>query len=53
MIWLSAKVENNMNSVELIIHYTTEVKQESPHDISDMGMNLRDDNGKQANKESG
>ena len=44
-----------MNSVELIIHYTTEVEQEleSPHGISDMGMNLRDDNGKQANKESG
>ena len=39
MIWLSAEVENNMNSVERIVHYKSEVEQESPHDISDMGMN--------------
>ena len=33
MIRLSAEVENNMNSVERIVHYTTEIEQESPHEI--------------------
>ena len=35
MIRLSAEVENNMNSVERIVHYTTEVEQESPHEVPD------------------
>ncbi|KAK7024232.1 hypothetical protein VNI00_016449 [Paramarasmius palmivorus] len=29
----SAEVENNMNAVERILHYTSEVEQEPPHDI--------------------
>ncbi|KAF5382133.1 hypothetical protein D9615_004305 [Tricholomella constricta] len=37
--WLvrqSAEVENNMNSVERIVHYATAVEQEAPHEIPDM-----------------
>ena len=34
MIRLSAEVENNMNSVERIVHYT-EIEQEAPHEIPD------------------
>ena len=36
--WLvqqSADVENNMNAVERIVHYTTEIEQEAPHEIYD------------------
>ncbi|RDB25853.1 Oligomycin resistance ATP-dependent permease YOR1 [Hypsizygus marmoreus] len=36
--WLvlqSAEVENNMNSVERIVHYATAVEQEAPHDLPD------------------
>ncbi|KAG5645528.1 hypothetical protein DXG03_005803 [Asterophora parasitica] len=36
--WLvrqSAEVENNMNSVERIVHYATAVEQEAPHEIPD------------------
>ncbi|KAF8896247.1 ABC transporter [Infundibulicybe gibba] len=36
--WLvrqSAEVENNMNSVERIVHYATEIEQEAPHDLPD------------------
>ena len=35
MIRQSAEVENNMNSVERIVHYTTEIEQEAPHEIPD------------------
>jgi ABC-type multidrug transport system fused ATPase/permease subunit len=34
--WLvrqSAELENNMNSVERIVHYATEVEQEAPHEL--------------------
>ncbi|KAF8072009.1 ABC transporter [Lyophyllum atratum] len=36
--WLvrqSAEVENNMNSVERIVHYATAVEQEAPHELPD------------------
>ncbi|KAF9000599.1 ABC transporter [Cyathus striatus] len=36
--WLvrqSAEVENNMNSVERIVHYSTQIEQEAPHQIAD------------------
>lgn len=29
----SAEVENNMNSVERITHYSTEIEQEAPYEI--------------------
>lgn len=29
----SAEVENDMNSVERIVHYSTEIEQEAPHEI--------------------
>jgi ABC-type bacteriocin/lantibiotic exporter with double-glycine peptidase domain len=29
----SAEVQNDMNSVERIVHYTTELEQEPPHEI--------------------
>ena len=35
MIKQTAEIENNMNSVERIVHYTTEVEQESPHEVPD------------------
>jgi ABC-type bacteriocin/lantibiotic exporter with double-glycine peptidase domain len=35
MIRQSAEVENNMNSVERIVHYTTEIEQEAQHEIPD------------------
>ena len=28
-----AEIDNDMNSVERIIHYTTEIEQEAPHEI--------------------
>ena len=31
----TAEVENNMNSVERIVHYTTGIEQEAPHDLPD------------------
>ncbi|KAJ3566148.1 hypothetical protein NP233_g7188 [Leucocoprinus birnbaumii] len=33
MVRQSAEVENNMNSVERIVHYANEVEQEAPHEI--------------------
>ncbi|KAJ8520164.1 hypothetical protein ONZ45_g2986 [Pleurotus djamor] len=36
--WLvrqSAEVENDMNSVERVVHYAKEVEQEAPHDLPD------------------
>ncbi|TCD64284.1 hypothetical protein EIP91_004292 [Steccherinum ochraceum] len=33
MVRQSAEVENNMNSVERIVHYASELEQEAPHDI--------------------
>ena len=33
MIQQSAEIENNMNSVERIVHYITEIEQEAPHEI--------------------
>ena len=33
MIQQSAEVESNMNSVERIVHYITEIEQEAPHEI--------------------
>ena len=35
MIRLSAEVENNMNSIERIVHYATEIEQEAPQEILD------------------
>ena len=35
MIRLTAEVDNNMNSVERIVHYSTEIEQESPQEIPD------------------
>ena len=35
MVRQSAEVENNMNSVERIVHYATEVEQEAAHEIPD------------------
>lgn len=29
----TAEVENNMNSVERIVHYATEIEQEAPHEV--------------------
>lgn len=33
-----AEVENDMNSVERIVHYATEVEQEAPHKLPDQNM---------------
>ena len=30
-----AEFESNMNSVERIVHYTSEIEQEAPHEIPD------------------
>lgn len=30
-----AEVENDMNSVERIVYYTTEIEQEAPHELPD------------------
>ena len=35
MIRQTAESENNMNSVERIVHYTTEIEHEAPHEIPD------------------
>ena len=35
MIRQTAEIENNMNSVERIVHYTTEIEREAPHEIPD------------------
>lgn len=35
MIRQSAEVENDMNGVERIVHYTNSVEQEPPHEIKD------------------
>ncbi|OCH95476.1 P-loop containing nucleoside triphosphate hydrolase protein [Obba rivulosa] len=35
MIRQSAEVENDFNSVERIVHYTTELEEEPPHEIPD------------------
>ena len=35
MIQLCAEIENSMNSVERIVHYTTGIEQEAPHEIPD------------------
>ena len=35
MVRQSAEVENNMNAVERIVHYTTEIEQEAPHEVPD------------------
>jgi ABC-type bacteriocin/lantibiotic exporter with double-glycine peptidase domain len=29
----SAEVENNMNSVERVVHYATEIEQEAPYEL--------------------
>ena len=36
MIRQSAEVENDMNGVERIVHYTTAVEQEAPHEVKDV-----------------
>ena len=36
MVRQNAEVENNMNSVERIVHYTTEIEQEAPHEIPNL-----------------
>ena len=33
MVHQSTEVENNMTSVERILHYTTDIEQEAPHEI--------------------
>ena len=35
MVRQSAEVENDMNSVERIVHYTTSIEQEAPHELPD------------------
>jgi ABC-type multidrug transport system fused ATPase/permease subunit len=35
MLRQAAEVENNMNSVERIVHYATEIEQESPKELPD------------------
>lgn len=30
----TAEVENNMNSVERLVHYATEIEQEAPHELA-------------------
>lgn len=35
MVRQSAEVENNMNAVERVVHYTTAIEQESAHEIKD------------------
>ena len=35
MVRQSAEVENNMNSVERVVHYTKSIEQEAPHEIKD------------------
>ncbi|KAH8100094.1 P-loop containing nucleoside triphosphate hydrolase protein [Cristinia sonorae] len=35
MVRQSAEVENNMNSVERIVHYASELEQEAPHELPD------------------
>jgi ABC-type bacteriocin/lantibiotic exporter with double-glycine peptidase domain len=35
MVRQSAEVENNMNSVERIVHYATNIEQEAPHELPD------------------
>ena len=38
MIQQIAEVENNMSSVERIVHYITEIEQEAPHEIPDQKL---------------
>jgi ABC-type multidrug transport system fused ATPase/permease subunit len=38
LIHQSGDAENNMNSVERIVHYTTEIEQEAPHEIPDQEL---------------
>lgn len=33
MVRQTAEVENNMNSVERVVHYATAIEQESAHDL--------------------
>jgi ABC-type bacteriocin/lantibiotic exporter with double-glycine peptidase domain len=40
MVQQIAEFENNMNSVERIVHYTTEIEQEAPHEIPDQKPSL-------------
>jgi ABC-type bacteriocin/lantibiotic exporter with double-glycine peptidase domain len=35
MVRQSAEVENNMNSVERVVHYATNIEQEAPHELPD------------------
>ncbi|TFK46118.1 ABC transporter [Heliocybe sulcata] len=35
MVRQSAEVENDMNSVERVVHYANEIEQEAPHEIPD------------------
>ncbi|KAM6504240.1 ATP-binding cassette transporter YOR1 [Amanita muscaria] len=35
LVWQLAEVENNMNSLERITHYATEIEQEAPHELPD------------------
>lgn len=35
MVRQSAEVENDMNSVERIVHYAKSIEQEAPHEIAD------------------
>lgn len=41
MIRQSAEIENNMNSIERVLHYANEVEQESPHNIKQIDAKLK------------
>ncbi|KAK2612253.1 hypothetical protein QQS21_001679 [Conoideocrella luteorostrata] len=42
MIRFSAEIENNMNSVERMLHYAYSLQQEPAHDVKDVDKSLRD-----------
>lgn len=42
MIRFSAEIENNMNSVERMLHYAYNLQQEPDHDVKAVDKNLRD-----------
>ncbi|KIH87982.1 hypothetical protein SPBR_04593 [Sporothrix brasiliensis 5110] len=41
MIRFSAEIENNMNSIERLLHYANEIPQEAAHDVQDVDTDLR------------
>ena len=40
MVQQFAEFENNMSSVERVVHYATEIEQEAPHEIPDQKLSV-------------